>query len=65
MPCFIIKGVVCGLGDVIAQSIIERKTWTTYDIPRTTKMASIGFAFTVKIILYPDTRPLIIHRDQF
>ena len=48
-------GLVCGMGDVIAQQIIERKATVAHDWRRTAKMAAIGFCFTVtlKWFLFP------------
>ena len=40
-------GVICGIGDVIAQELIERKGWEKYDIRRTAKFSMIGLLFIV------------------
>ena len=42
-----IAGVVCGFGDVIAQTCVEGRRWKQYSLQRTTKMAAIGLCFTV------------------
>lgn len=51
----ILAGFVCGLGDVVAQVLIERKQLNKYDPPRTLRMAAVGLFFTVRsqhLILY-------------
>lgn len=52
-----IVGLVCGLGDVIAQNLIEKRRLRDYNIRRTTTMTAIGFLFTVKINLINSTIP--------
>ena len=42
-------GVICGIGDVIAQELIERKGWEKYDIRRTAKFSMIGLLFIVSV----------------
>lgn len=40
-------GVVCGVGDSIAQILIEHRELGEYDLHRTVRMTSIGLFFTV------------------
>lgn len=42
-------GFVCGLGDVIAQTLVEKKQLRAYNMQRTATMTAIGFLFTVSI----------------
>ncbi|XP_064381867.1 protein Mpv17-like [Halichondria panicea] len=46
----ITTGVVCGLGDVIAQSCVEGRRWKQYSLQRTAKMAAIGLCFTGPVL---------------
>lgn len=41
-------GLVCGLGDAIAQVFIEKKELVKYDLHRTARMTAIGLVFTVR-----------------
>ena len=41
-------GLVCGLGDAIAQVFIEKKEFVQYDLHRTARMTAIGLVFTVR-----------------
>ena len=47
--CFI--GLICGLGDVIAQQCIEGCVPKGHDWKRSAKMAAIGFCFTVRVVV--------------
>ena len=42
-------GFVCGLGDIIAQTLVEKKQLRAYNMQRTATMTAIGFLFTVGI----------------
>ena len=44
-----LPGFVCALGDVIAQTLIEKRQWRSYNVQRTATMGAIGFMFTVGI----------------
>ncbi|XP_037930566.1 mpv17-like protein [Teleopsis dalmanni] len=46
--CFVLMGV----GDVIAQKFIEKKSLTEVDVVRTMKFASIGFFFIGPVLKY-------------
>ena len=43
-------GVICGIGDVIAQQLIEKKGWQKYDARRTVKFSMIGLLFIVSVL---------------
>ena len=43
-------GVICGIGDVIAQELIEKKGWDKYDVRRTAKFSVIGLLFIVSVL---------------
>lgn len=43
-------GFVCGLGDVIAQTLIEKRQLKSYNVRRTATMGAIGFFFTGPVL---------------
>ena len=45
-------GVICSIGDVIAQEVIEKKGWKNYDFQRTLKFGAIGLFYVVCFGLY-------------
>ena len=44
------SGLLCGIGDIVSQELVEEHGWRHYDIRRTLKMATIGCFFTGPIL---------------
>ena len=49
MRCLICAGVINGLGDVIAQQVVERRSLGEYDWSRTFRFSTIGLVIVVSI----------------